>query len=151
MKSVVSVLDFRAGQNLIHLRCLAENWCPAIRPENSQPLIDPSNLSMERLNLLVLFVRVGQLRARVQFSVVASMPIDCILRTTFIDRHSRANEPPQRKVLSHNAPTVALLGAKQTTAETSFNDSHTKTGAVSDLHASKKIRLVKMGTVPAMT
>lgn len=75
--------------------------------------MDASSYLMQPLGFLVDFVRVGKFQTHIQFLVVASMAVDCILRTAFIDRHVRAILPPQLKVLFHYAPAVALLGARQ--------------------------------------
>ena len=107
---ITAVLDSGAGPNLIHLRCVAEPWCAAIKSARSPPLIDASNRSMKALGELKLHVRIGELCARVPFLVATNLTVDCILGTTFLDRHVKAILPPQRKVLFHHAPSVALTG-----------------------------------------
>lgn len=64
------------------------------------------------LGSLVLFVPLGQFQAGTQFLVVASMLVDRILATNFIDHHSRAAVVLQRKVFFHQARAVAFLGAE---------------------------------------
>lgn len=41
MRTVVSVLDYRLGPDLIHLRFFAEKWCLSMHPTDSP--IDASN------------------------------------------------------------------------------------------------------------
>ena len=110
MRAITPVLDSGAGPNLIHLRCVAEPWRAAIQSARSPPLIDASNRSMKALGELKLYVRIGEFVVRVPFLVVTNLAVDCIIGTTFLDRHVKAILPPQRKVLFHHAPSVALTG-----------------------------------------
>ena len=110
MRVITRVLDSGAGPNLIHLRCMAEPWRVAIKSARSPPLMDASNRSMKAPGELKLHVRIGEFCARVPFLVVTNLAVDCILGTTFLDRHMKAIPPPQRKVLFHHALSVALTG-----------------------------------------
>ena len=110
MRVITPVLDSGAGPNLIYLRRVAGPWRAAIKSARSPPLIDASNRSMKALGELKLHVRIGEFCARVPFSVVTNLAVDCILGTTFLDRHVKAILPPQRKVLFHHAPSVSLTG-----------------------------------------
>ena len=48
--------------------------------------------------------------ARVPFLVVTRLAVDCILGKTFLDRHVKAILPPQREVVFHDVPPMALVG-----------------------------------------
>ena len=110
MRAIRPVLDSGAGPNLIHLGCVAAPWRAAIKSARSPSLIDASNRSMKALGELKLHVQIGAFCARVPFLVVTNLAVDCILGTMFLDRHVKAILPPQRKVLFHHAPSVALMG-----------------------------------------
>ena len=110
MRVITPVLDSGAGPNLIHLRSVAEPWRAAIKSVRSPPFIDASNRSMKAIGELKLHVQIGAFCARVPFLVVTNLAVDCILVITFLDRHVKAILPPQRKVLFHHAPSVALTG-----------------------------------------
>ena len=103
MRVITPVQDSGAGPNLIHLRCVAEPWLAAIKSARSLPLIDASNRSMKALGELKLHAQIGEFCARVPFLVVTNLAVDCILGTTFLDRHVKEILPPQRKVLFHHA------------------------------------------------
>ena len=65
---------------------------------------------MKAIGELKLHVRIGEFCARVPFLVVTNLAVDHILGTTFLDRHVKAILPPQRKVMFHHPPSVALTG-----------------------------------------
>lgn len=71
--------------------------------------------------------------------------------TMFIDRHIRANVPSQQKTVFLHQPAVAVLGIEQPSTEVTADTSRIKTRALKDLLTSRKIRLVKTITVPALT
>ena len=108
MRVITPVLDSGASPNLIHLRCVAEPWRAAIKSARSPLLIDASNRSMKAIGELKLHVRIGEFYARVPFLVVTNLAVDCILGTTFLDRHVKAILPPQRKGA---VPSCAVRGA----------------------------------------
>ena len=110
MVAITPVLDSGAGPNVIQLRCVAESWRPSIQPDRSAALIGASNRAMKALGEIPLFVRIGAFVARVPFLVVTSLAVDCILGTTFLDRHVKAILPPQRKFVLHDTLPVALVG-----------------------------------------
>ena len=164
MRAITPVLDSGAGPNLIHLRCVAEPWRSSIKPVRSPPLIDASNRAMRALGEITLFVRIGEFLARVPFLVVTALAVDCILGTTFPDRHVKAILPPQRKVVFHHAPSVALVGttpsrhdrlmASRSTAQQLPQQSNAVVRKHEPFPAntpSRKIRLVKGVTIPPMT
>ena len=108
MRAITPVLDSGAGPNLIHLRCVAEPWCAAIKSERSPPVIHASNRWMKALGELKLHVRFGDVSARVPFFVFTNLAVDCILGATFLGRHMKAILPLQRKVLFHHALSMEL-------------------------------------------
>lgn len=128
MKITDSLLDSSADPNFVQLPSLAENWRVVIRLKSIPLLIETLRRPLRSLGSLVLFVRVGQTQARFLFSVVASKGVDCILGTTFIDRHARAVVLPQRKTLFHFAPALAVLGFYQPSTEVVLDASCLRTG-----------------------
>ena len=110
MHTITPVLDSGAGPNLIHLRCVAEPWCSAIKSARCPPLMDVSNRSMNSLGELTLYVWIGEFVARIPFLVVTNLAVDCILGTTFLDGHVKAILLLERKVMFHHAPSVAMTG-----------------------------------------
>ena len=64
---------------------------------------------MKAPGALKLYVRIGEFVARVPFLVVTNFAVDCILGTTFLARYVKTILPPQRKVMFHHAPSVALI------------------------------------------
>ena len=163
MRVITPVLDSGAGPNLIHLRCVADAWRSSIKSVRSPPLIDASNRSMKALGEIYLTVRIGEFTARVPFLVVTSLAVDCILGTTFLDRHVKAILPPQRKIIFHDAPPVALVGTTASRHDQKMasrgtarqlkpaDASERKRGAFPTNTPSRKIRLVKGVTIPPMT
>ena len=164
MRVITPVLDSGAGPNLIHLRCVAEPWRAAIKSVRSPPLIDASNRSMKALGELKLHVRIGEFYARVPFLVVTNLAVDCILGTTFLDRHVKAILPPQRKVLFHHAPSVALTGVTPSRHDRKMasrgpsqqlpqeeNSADRKRAQFPTNVPSRKIRVVRGVTIPPMT
>lgn len=81
-----------------------------IKLVRTPPLIDASNYAMRSLGLITLFSGIGELLLRVLFLVVFSLPLDCILRTTFLDRNFKTMLPRKRKFFFHHVPSVALTG-----------------------------------------
>ena len=69
---------------------------------------------MKAIFELRLYVRIGEFVAGVPFLVFTNLAVECILETAFLDRHVNAILPPQRKVLFHHAPSVALTGLTPT-------------------------------------
>ena len=65
---------------------------------------------MKALGEIPFLVQILEIVARVPFLVVTSLAVDYILGTNFLDRHVKAILPPQRKVVLHDAPPVALVG-----------------------------------------
>ena len=110
MRVITPVLNSGAGPNLIHLLCVVEPWRAVIKSARSPPLIDASNRSIMAIGEVKLHVWIGEFCARVPFLVVTNLVVDCILGTTFLDRHVKAILPLQRKVLFHHARSVALTG-----------------------------------------
>ena len=110
MRSIKLVLDSGDDPNLIHLRCVAAPLRSAIKPARSPPFSDASNRAMKAAVELALYFCIGEFVARVRFLVVTNLVVDCILGTTFLDRHVRAILSPQRKVMLHHAPPIALTG-----------------------------------------
>ena len=94
MRTITPVLDCGAGPNLIHLRSVAEPWRPATKPVRSPPLINTSNRSVKALGELTLYVRIGELVASLPLLVFTNHGVDCIVGTTFLDRHVKAILPP---------------------------------------------------------
>lgn len=109
MRSITPVLESEAVPNPIHLRCVAESWRPSIKSVRSPALINACNRSMKTLGEISLYVRIRDFTRRMQFLVVTSLAVDCILGTSFLNRHVKAILPPQRKVIFHDAPPVALI------------------------------------------
>ena len=129
----------------------------------SPALIDASNRAMKALREIPLFVRIGDFVGRVPFLMVTSLAVDCILGTTFLDRHVKAILPPQRKIVFHDAPPVALVGttpsrhdrkmASRSTAHQlpQSDKPERRQVAFSANTPSRKIRLVRGVTIPPMT
>ena len=161
--AITPVLDFGAGPNLIHLRCFAESWRPSIKQVRSPALIDASNYAMKALGEIPLLVRIGEFVARVSFLVVMSLAVDCILGTTFLDRHVKAILLLQRKFVFHNAQPAALVGttpsryerkpaSRSTAQQLPPSDKAERRQVTFPANTpSRKIRLVRGVTIPPMT
>lgn len=128
VKILVSVRGSGAGPDLLHLRCVAESWRPAICVVSSPHFMEASNRPMRPVGSPFLFVRTGRFQARIQFLVVSSMAFDCILEMTVIHHHVRAALPPQRKIPTHHGSAGAFLGARQPPAEVVSDANFTRTG-----------------------
>ena len=163
MRAITPVLDSGAGPNLIHLSCVAELWRAAIKSARSPPLIDASNRSMNALGEVNLHVRIGEFYARVPFFVITNLAVECILGTTFLDRHVKAILPQQRKVLLHHAPSVELTGVTPSRHDCKMasrgpkqqlpqeeNSADRKRVLFPTNVPSRKIRVVKGVTIPPM-
>ena len=118
---------------------------------------------MKALGEIPLFVRIGEFVARVPFLVVPGLAVDCILGTTFLDRHVKAILPPQWKVILHDALPVALVGTTPSRHERKMASRSTaqqlppsdrperRQVAFPANTPSRKIRLVRGVTIPPMT
>ena len=120
--------------------------------------------SMKALGELRLYVRIGEFVAHVPFLVVTNFAVDCILGTTFLDRHVKAILPAQKTVLFHHAPSVALTGVTPSRQESKMasrklsqqlpqeeNSADRKRAQFQTNVPSRKIRVVKGVTIPPMT
>ena len=164
MRTITPVLDSRAGPNVTHRRGLAEPWCVAIKSAWSPPLIDASNRSMKALGELQLYVCIAEFVARVPFLVVTNLAVDFILGTTVLDRHVKAILSPQRKMMFHQAPSVALTGVTTSRHDRKMASRGTPQQLLQEENStdwkraqfpvnvpSRKIRVVKGVTIPPMT
>lgn len=145
MIRVRTVLDTGAGPNLIHYDRIDPAWRTSIRDTTTPSLRDASKRAMRTLGVITLLVRIGQFQAHVQFLVVPNLAVDCILGTTFTDRHVKAIYPRSQTVHFHDAPPVALVGSTSPTAPAS---------APHDLAQetpSRKLRLARAIVIPPMT
>ena len=161
MRAITPVLDSGHGPNLIHLRCVTEPWRAAIKSAGSSPLIDASSRSVKALGELELHVRIGSFCARVPFLVVIKLTVDCMLGTTFLDRHVKAILLPQRKVLFHHAPSVARTRVKisrhngkmasRGPSPQLLQEEIRPTGSARSSRGTYRLRVVKGFTIPPMT
>ena len=164
MRAITPVLDSGASPNLIHLRCVAEPWRAAIKSARSPPPIDASNWSMKVLGEFKSHVQIGAFCACVPFLVVTNLAVDCILGTTFLDRHVKPILTLQRKVLFHHAPSVALTGVTPSRHDRKMasrglsqhlpqeeNWADRKRAQFSTKVPSRNIRVVEGVTIPPMT
>ena len=153
MFPVVSVLDSGAGPNLVHLRMIPPGWLSRIRQGALPKLVDAQKRSINAIGTIALMVRLGQFKARVHFVVVTHMAVDCILGTSFIDRHVKAIMPGLRRVKFYHAPSVAIIGATDGPKQRDFSPD-SKRGADATIPSntvSNKVRLVRGTVLPPMT
>lgn len=61
----------------------------------------------------MLIVRTGEFRARVPFLITTNLPIDCLLRTLFIDNSVKAITLGYRKFLIYHAVFVPTTSSSQ--------------------------------------
>ena len=123
---VIAVADTGAGPNLIHRRLLPAAWQQRIQFRPTPGLVDAQRNPIKASGVLSLMVQIDQLWAQVQFIVVTNMAVDCILGTSFIDRHVKAIVPPSRRIYFNNSPSVPLVGCTKPKGETSSDGNSTK-------------------------
>ena len=118
---------------------------------------------MKALGEIPVLVRICEFMARVPLLVGTSHAVDCILGTTFLDRHVKAILLPQRKVVFHKAPPVVLIGttlsrhyrkmASRSIAQQlpPSDKPECRQVALPANTPSRKIRLIRGATIPPMT
>jgi len=115
---VTCVLDTGAGPNLINKDFLPPSWTDKIRPAQDPGLIAATRQAVSIEGVILLHVRVGELRVRVWFGVVSKLAVPALLGTSFIDSFIRAILPLDRKILPLHSPPVAILDSYTSSAVT---------------------------------
>ena len=98
MTTATGVLDTGARPNLLHLRKLSSPWIERIQRIPVPTLVDAKRRPKNVMGALPLIGQIGQFKALVTFLVVTNMAVDCILGTSFIDRHVKTIYPRQRRI-----------------------------------------------------
>ena len=106
-----ATLDTGAAPNLINQDALPADWLSAVRPVNILPFISASKHRLAVRGVLRLTVRIGHLRANVDFFVVPSIATPCILGTTFSDRFVQGIFPQTRKVTFTHGGAVSIVSS----------------------------------------
>lgn len=100
MLLTVTVLDTGAGLNLVNANILSSASLRRVQPCTfKNQLKDANNRPLSLCGTIDHMVIVDTLNVRVRFSVVDQFATQCILVTTFIDRHARSLFPWSRTVL----------------------------------------------------
>jgi hypothetical protein len=109
--ATTAVLDTGAGPNLIRSSTLPKNW----RTEGmTQPclrtrIVDANGNAILPLSRTDLVCQVGTLLTKVEFIVVDTLAVDCILGCDFIDRHVRSIRPAAGLIELNNRGEVRLI------------------------------------------
>ena len=150
MIPLVSVLDTGAGPNIINANVLPAVWRTSIKSTSVPPLVDAQSRPLRCLGVLPLIVRIGQFKARVHFVVVTNMAVDCILGTSFCDRHVHGIFPRTRRVAFHDGSSVPIIG--QTAGLPKFGVPQAPPPAQNPkLNTSNRVRLARKILLPPMT
>lgn len=109
MKPMSAITDTGAGANLTSRRAFHTFWYTRLIPVRNPGLTAVANQSVEVQGVILLHVRIGDLRFRIWFRVVQSLAVPLLLGTFFIDRFVLTIFTPERQLVPEQSQTVAFL------------------------------------------
>ena len=105
-----AVLDTGAGPNCIKQKILPPGWRNYLTSSSPTPLVDAQHNTIPTAGTILLYIQVGELLARVSFTVCEKLTVPLILGTAYINRLvSSINIEDHRLILRDNSST-AILG-----------------------------------------
>ncbi|CAN8064058.1 unnamed protein product [Agarophyton chilense] len=112
---VTCMLDTGARPNVLNSRVIPKAVLRNLsRPPENNPLVDVKERPLNLRGMLTPLVQLGHLKVRLQFFVVDRLPTDCLLGTTFIDRHVKAILPGSHTVALRHGGRISILGNTET-------------------------------------
>jgi len=141
-------VDTGCGPNLIGKDVLPQKWHSLIQPCSSPSLTGASGTTLDLLGVIPLYVTIGQLRVRIWFGVLPSLPPRILLGTSFIDRFVTQLLPQKRRIVLNKAGWIPILSSSRSRLVNSIHepgllDSHDNFDKHADHEQEHAIRLTK--------
>jgi hypothetical protein len=137
-----AILDTSAGPNLIREEVLTEYWERyRIADAPAYKIVGAGGRRLNQKGFVTLFVKLGILRTKARFFVVAGLAADCFLGCQFIDLHVKNILPREKRVTLMDDSLVSILKDSEELPETRKEEP--KVPPVT------KIRVAKFTLVPA--